>query len=519
MGKVQTIPIKDAFSWWLIDWYGRNKIPTNYSSYLRNARIENKALTVRKWYKTIVTDTVSTHVRGIKGNSIQNKLVCASNSKLKLINLTTNTVSDIGSIGTDTNVNIFNHWKYSIILTWVSKPYVYDGTTLTLLTTTAPDENVLIWVPFSWFTVVAGNKAATYNNIYFSRPVTIANPEYAYDWVWSGSEKRNMQSKVLWLTSSLNNLFIFCQDTIEYTNKDSLSTIWWTFSFYSSPIWDWDQLLNYRCAATANDRAFYITKNMTWKTINYVPWTIDPAIGSLSDRPLVSIKNLLQTKLAEDQTDSFMIRKDDLICWYGKSANSTIIDIGIIYDITNDIFLVDDNIYYSCMTKFNGLFYAGSYLNWDLIQDDINHDDDWGLTPFRYKTMVINFGNPLKRKLFKGRELAWELNKETYLEIDTIIDSNIISNEIIDGSKFIPDIWWLWIGWAPIWWQPIGWALNATDELTPFERVADDWMINIKGKNILLDIKNTWIGWRFYCDFLAMILTPIGTYTLSDKWD
>jgi len=653
MGKVQTIVIKDAFSWWLIDGYGRNKLPTNYSSYLRNARIDNKALTVRKWYKTLIENAEGTNVKWIIGNSIQNKLLCVNDSKLKEINLNNNTLTDLGNIGIDTKVNMFNHGKFVIILTWTNKFYVYDGNTfiegsvytpaklvsswiiitstdlnlwkgitnwefsvnidgtqrnitwlnfsgassftqiadiiqtairavtwgtetfimnaidstywtftlsssnttssssvsfLTPVTgwtwtdmswvwanpyslrmnegrwiqqlasmTFMPQCEAIIGVPFSWFTVIAGNTPDTFNNIYFSRPVTPTNPERAYDWTWTGSEKRNMQSKVLGMVSSLNNLFIFTSDTIEYTNKDSLSTLWGTFSFYSSPIGEGDQLLNYRCTTTANDRAFYITKDMTWKTLNYIPWTIDPAIGSLSDRPLVSIKNLLQNKLSEDQEDSFMVRKDDLIFWYGKSLGSTIIDIAVIYDITNDVFLVDDNIYYSCMTKFNWLYYGWSYLNWNIIQDNVNYDDDNLLTPFRYKTVVINFWNPVKRKLLKWRELAGELNRETKLQINTSIDNNSVSSSTINGEYYLKDISGLGIGWVPIGGSPIGWDIIITDILSPFEKVSDDGNINLKGKSVLLEIINTGIGWRFYLDFLAFILTPIWNYTLSDK--
>jgi hypothetical protein len=168
-------------------------------------------------------------------------------------------------------VNMFNHGKYTIILTGVGKWWVYDGTTLTQIIN-VPDENCIIGVPYTGFTIIAGNKATSNNTIYFSRPVTTANPEYAYDWTGTGSEKRDMKSRVLGMTAGLNNLYIFCQDSIEYVNKDSLSSVWGTFSFFSSPIGQWDQILNRNMCITANDKWFYMTKNFTIKSVNYIQW-------------------------------------------------------------------------------------------------------------------------------------------------------------------------------------------------------------------------------------------------------
>jgi len=527
MAKKQIIPIKDSFSKWLIDWHGRNKLPTNFASYIRNARIENKAITIRKWSNTLIEDATWTHIRWITANATQGKILCASNSKLREVNLTAKTLDDIWSIWTDADVTIFNHGKYTIILTGIGKPYVYDGNTLfqlwsssylsayltswdaptTVLATwtavtdwtftitidwvarnitwlnfsiatsmswiasiiqakirtvtswketvifnnnnkfvissaihtvssaitvtsatgswtdiswawatafldcetwrwtvtasaviNAPEINPIIGTAYSWFTVIAGNTDATNNFIYFSRPVVPTNPERAFDWIWSLSENRNMQSKILWLCSSLNNLFIFTQNTIEYVGKDSLASIWSTFSFYSSPIGDWDQLLNRNCVASANDKVFYLTKDFTIKSLNYVQGTIDPAIWQLSDRPLLSIKNFLETQLNDTQTSAFCIRKDDKIEWHLRSYNSVINDIVVVYDITNDSWLIDNDKFYSCMVKYDAKYYAWSYLNSNIILDDFEYSNDIIWIPFRYDTVAVSFGNPLLRK-------------------------------------------------------------------------------------------------------------------------
>tara|TARA_R110000868_G_scaffold254939_2_gene511499 strand:- start:1075 stop:1245 length:171 start_codon:yes stop_codon:yes gene_type:complete len=49
-----------------------------------------------------------------------------------------------------------------------------------------------------------------------------------------------------------------------------------------------------------------------------------------------------------DQTDSFgyYLPENDLIKWFVKSINSTFNDVCIIYDVSKDAFLIDDNKYF-----------------------------------------------------------------------------------------------------------------------------------------------------------------------------
>lgn len=516
MAKKQVIPIKDAFAKGLIDGFGRNKLPTNFAQYIRNARIENKAMSIRLWSQTVVEDATGTHIRWISSNSTYNKIICASNSRLKSVNLTTAALVDIGAIGTDAEVSIFNHWAYSIILTWISKPYIYDWTTLTLLTTTSPDVNPIIWETFSWFTVIVGNTTATENFIYFSRPVTPTNPTYAYDWVWSWAESRNMQSKILWVKSSLNNLFIFTENTIEFVGKDSLSSVWGTFSFYSSPIGEWDQLLNANCIVTANDKVFYMTKDFTIKSVNYVQGTIDPAIGQLSDRPLLSIKNFLWTQLNATNTTAFAIRKEDKVERHVRSYDSTLNNLVVVYDITNDSRLIDDDKYFSCMTKYNSNFYAGSYLNSNIIQDETWNSNDNIWIPFACHTVAVNFGNPLLRKFFKWWILAWMINYDAVINIDTVVDWFVVSTDTIYGSDYSTSAG-MWIWSTPIGWTPIGGDLWVqTNALVPFEKINNQWNVNVKWKNIYMKITCNQPNARFYLDYLAYILSPIGNVELGD---
>lgn len=653
--RTQLIPIKEAFAKGLIDGHGLNKVPANFAVYSRNHRVLNGSTTTKKGYITRVSDDNGTHIRDIIGNSVTNKLLCCSDSKLKEVDLTNWVLNTIGSIGVDVDVNFINHWKHSIVLTGIGKPRVYDWTTLKQLTgltynpafltgwlnatrdiavwsainngsfditingvlrnvtginfawvtsmddvalkiqtairaltsstetvtwditnrliiksanvtstsaitvtatnwagtdisgtaqyltsgtyymacaatwgigivtnatlSDAPNINPIIGVSFSWFTVIAGNTPESYNFIYFSAPVTPTNPERAYDWIYNWAENRNMWSKVLGMVAGLNNLYIFTQNTVEFVGKDSLATVGSNFSFYSSPIGEWDQLINMDCAVTANDKAFYLTKNFVIKTLNYILGTTDPAVGELSDRPLLSIRNFLDVQLSDNQDDAFAMRKDDKIYWYLKSADSPINNIALVYDVTNDNWYVDDSIYYANMTKFNWKYYAGSCLNSDIIEDDSGYDMDWDGIPFIYKTPNLNFGDPVNRKFFKWWELAGEINLETELTVNTIIDWFVIDSKTIYGKDYVP--YWIWvssIGTFPIGWQPIAGStdMSISGDLAPFEVVNKHWNINLKGKQLQLEFISNQPNSRFYLDYLAFMVQPIGNYQLQD---
>lgn len=515
MAQTSDIPIKDSFSKWFIDGHGKNKVPANFAVYSRNQRVENGATTLRRWFRTLVSDSSGTHIRGITANSMQWNILCCSNSNLKKVNLTTMTLDTVWSIGTDVDINMFNHGKYTIMLTWIGKWWVYDGTTLQQIVN-VPDENCIIWCPFAWFTVIAGNKANTSNFIYFSRPVTPTNPEYARDWTGSWSESRNMGSKVLGMEVWLNNLYIFTQNTVEYVGKDSLASVWGTFSFFSSPIGEWDQLLNMNMAVTANDKAFYMTKNFTVKTLNYVAGTVDPSIWQLSDRPMLSIRNFLETQLNDNQDWAFAQRKGDNIFWYLRSINSPIIDIALVYDLTNDNFYIDDDIYYSCMVSYDGKYYAGSYLNSDILEDDVGYDVDSQGIPFEYITPQLDFGNPVKQKLFKWWSLAWEINFEAKITVETIIDWFVVASETIEGSDLLEaNISWLWS--SPIGALPVGWSYVDLDGgLVWFESRNKQGNVNLKGYNIQLRITSDLPWARFYLDYLSFQVKPIGNTKLQN---
>jgi hypothetical protein len=57
-------------------------------------------------------------------------LLVATEGKLKEVDFVDVELDDIGDLSSDCDVTMFNHGKYTIILTGESEPYVYDSNTL-----------------------------------------------------------------------------------------------------------------------------------------------------------------------------------------------------------------------------------------------------------------------------------------------------------------------------------------------------------------------------------------------------
>lgn len=510
------VNIDKAFSKWFVQGKGRNKIGAEYALFLQNGRIENWSTTARKWSLTRVTDTSWTFIRAIAWNDISGKLVCASAGKLKEVNLTTNALVDIGSIWADAKTTIFTHWKYHIILVEGQTPYYYDGTTLSQVvdgTAIETGEKPTIWTAFSWFTVVVGS--VNKNRLYISRPITLANPEYAADRKGTNSENITTQSEVVWIVGTMNNMFVFTKKSIEYMDKNSISTIGWVASLYLNLIWEWDELLNSNCVVGANNQCFYMTKDFRIKTINYIGWTIDTAIWELSDREMLNIVWFLDFQLNDDQPNAFGIRKKDQIHWHLRSSTSTINDIVLIYDITHDSWLLDTNKFYSSISKFNNKYYAWSVLSSNIIEDETWNDDDGEGIPYEYISQSISFWNPVMEKNFQGFEIAGAVNGLANITIDVLIDEETIGSINIAWSEYFTGE--EWIGNEPIGGEPVAWRI-LQETLAPFTKVADHGIVMLDWKSIKLIIKESTPWSIFYLDYLAFFLKPRGNYQLADKF-
>lgn len=648
----QTVDIKEFWKKMLYSSLGRNNIPAWYLSISKNARIVDNTITKRRWYKTIVEASIDWFNQWITHN--WDLFVCADN-KLYLVDLDVWTLTNKGSLDTADMYNFINYWKYLIILTWVSKPYVYNTTTwilfklgndsyqpaylmswmyptkvvttrkavtdwsfnitidwtarsitwlnfssiwtmddvcnviqvwiraltswfetvifnhqnrfvisswnttstsaITVTSATwswtdiswawttsfldseswhwyvtekvnmdAPNVNPLIWEKFTWFTFIVGNTKDTENVLYISRPITLDNPERCYDWVWDNSEQITFDSKILWLSSTMNQLFIFTEKRIEYIGKDSLQTIGDSATLVSTPVWDWGKLANYRCPIAAWDKILYLTKTNSINTLNFVPWTVDPWIWTLTDQPAFKITQYLNN-LEDDQSNAFgyFDESTKMANWFLRTKNSLYNDTILIFDVQNNTWTTDTKKYFNDVTVVDKNIYVGSALSNNIIQDNIWLNDDSNAIEFEIQDTDIALGT-IKEKMFQWWEVSGWLNKLTNLEFKTIIDDKESWLNYIRWTEYYTDalsepLPWE-ISWTTIAWTAIGWLQGDYDDsaLVQFDKTLDHSYIYKRGKRIKRKISENSYWSDFYLDWYAIFADVTGNIELTDKF-
>jgi len=200
------------------------------------------------------------------------------------------------------------------------------------------------------------------NILYISRPVTLTNPEYAYDFTWTGSQQIVYNEKITSLKSTQNGLYIFLETRLEFLWANSLQNVAWSATFISTPVWEWSAPISNKCIVGSWDTLFRISKNLQVQTVNYQAWILNPIIWELSARPIVWIKEFLTT-ISMDQPNSFWFynENDKTIQFFIRSAWSLFNDYVLVYDLVNDTWNIDTNKNYNGMVKIGYGYYLYSY--------------------------------------------------------------------------------------------------------------------------------------------------------------
>lgn len=498
----------------------RNKIPAEYLSISQNARIKDWCITKRLGQKTKVTfSEIDWEIQGITYNK---DLLVVMWWSLYTVDMTTREADEVWEVWADDIVHFINYWKYTTILTWISKPYVYDWTTLTLLTTQCPDVNPKIGNTYAWFTFIVWNTDATKNILYISMPITPTNPENAYNRTGTNAEQRTFDTNILWLEGTLNKEFIFTENRVEYIWKDSLQTIWESGTLISTPIGDWGILASQDWIWAAWDKIFYITKDNTINTIWYAQGTIEPSIGILTDEPSFLITKYI-SNLDADQSnckcyfDNFW----KTIHRFLRTINSPYNDTSLIYDLKNKTRTTDTNKYYNWITFIWNKKYAWSAINCSILEVDVWLNDDKAPIEFRIDDTDAALWS-LDEKIFSWRKTSGWLNRQTNLEFNTLVDDNVENLETVSWEDYFEtsiseETGWIWdqeIWWTAIWWL----ESELPEDFIQFDKTLDHWNLYVRGKRIKRSITENSLDSYFYLDYYTITAKPTGNIQLNDKF-
>ena len=402
-----------AFTKWFIGWYNQINVPASYSTYLRNCRIENESIIMRDGYRAYTSLWRLGKYRKLKNVWWQLYALLQPNgsTRVKLYHLLPNNYYDLWNIGRDTDfdvkdeVDIVAVWDMAIVLwkkhrpqysiNWQPADDIDDQKMVNIDWWTAIDENFssCMWAFYSGFvfineiqkkewsrtdpdtgTTITGVDYEKTNRVVLSHEVNMDTDdrrENARDF----SAQRDADdleipykivcpTTVTWIVGTMQNLYIFCEDSIQYLDQSILQEYATNKTLRSVPIANWYELNNHHLCTAAGNFVFFFSRDKHIRTIGYTSGIYDPQIADLTDTEF-GIQRWINDNIADDQSEGFAFfnKKDQTVefhltskkayarvFWEGRKVVN---DITLVRDLQHQSWLIDTWKYFGAMENFN----------------------------------------------------------------------------------------------------------------------------------------------------------------------
>lgn len=506
------------FSWGFVGAYGIHVIPFQYCVDGRNRRVVNWATVPRAWYYAISENPESITQKKIRWLVSNTNLYTVCNQKFWEVNTETWswTEKSTTDFSNDVETNVVTYGKYTICLTWDDYPFVYDrvADTRTKLTSSNIEAWSVprFWTRFAYWTYVVWwwNKK---NVLYISRGVTTANPEYAYDWVWTWSEKLELPSNIEWIASNKEYLFLFLEDEVRFLTTQSLASVGSFTNTYTTPLaWE-NRPASQRSIVVADNFVFFLTKNNEIASVNYTPWVTADPVSVISNKWDQNIQRLLR-KLDSDQSNSFgyFHKEKWLVKWHVRTKWEPINNIVIVYDVVNKQFYIDNNKYFGCWVKHNWNYYCGNDSVAFIYIDETGKDDDgWPIKWYREWWYWSPWDKSMRTE-YREVGIWWQIDETTTITLKVKVDGFTEKTEDISWEDVLATGQWSYSHWEYAYGQT-----PSIDVVRPFEKVISPWNLRARGKliNARVERNGKWLD--FALSWLWVWYIPLNDTDKADK--
>ena len=496
-----------------------NTIPDEYLDLAQNVRIYDWGIWARPGKQILVNSPLWTNNKG--GFTMNSKLFQITNSKIYEIDTTTGAQTEKATLWYDafTDVEVYGT-NIAIITSPGQVPKLYDWVTTVSTITTVPAWNTGIVEYCRNFSFITKD-----NILYISRPITATNPEYSYDWTGSWSQNITYDSKIIWLKGTMNGLYVFLENKIEYLGANSLQNVSWSATFISTPLGEGAAPISNTCIAASGDKIFYISRNLKIQTVNFIQGASNPSIGELSARPVVWIKDLLlQVSTVQPTAFAYFNENFNIIEFHCRTIWSMFNERVIIYDMINDTWSIDTGKNYNYIVKYGFDYYGFSDINSSIYKNDVGFSDNWTPIATKIKTWWYNAWSILQ-KIFGGFYTSGAIWFLTELEYNVFVDWESVFTDVIAWSELentefqINTVSWLWeLSWIELSWEPVAWYLSYESQRTTFDRIADIWRIYSSGKRISVEISSSSQIQDFIIDMIWFAYEPSNFTDIPDKF-
>lgn len=393
--------------------------------------------------------------------------------------------------------------------------------------TTAPSTHVVDGVVSAVYTPAVTDAIIEYcrsysflggtNVLYISQPITALNPENSYNFFGRTSQNITYDSNIAGLKWTMNWLYVFTESKVEYLGANSLQNVAGAAAFISTPLGQWAAPINNLCIAADGDTIYYISKNLHVQKISYMNGTNATEMWELSARPVIGIRELLNTVSTVQPTAYAEYNENDkTIQFHVRTVWSGFNNIAIIYDIINDTWNVDTGKNYNYIVKAWAIYYGFSDVNTSIYTDDVGFSDAG--VPIDFKIISNNFNqhSPMQ-KMYGGFYATWGIGALTTIDYAASIDQeDVFADSVVGDASGLPNAWE--IGGSAIGDEPIGWELIYTTSLVPFDRIADVGRMYKAGKRIQITISSASQIQDFILDGLGIFFEPTTFSDISDKF-
>lgn len=506
--------LPDIFSKGLCAAYGAS-IPQQYATDMRNFRVKNGVSIPRPGYKKAASQT-GNPVRALASNN--GNLYAVQGGRLRKADFVAGTFSDLGSVAVDQASSCSTYDKYTVVFT-DGTPYVYDGTTLSAVTTFVASSNPRFAVPFANFLWAAGGNSGSSskrNVLYVSRPASPTNPQYCYDWTGSGSDAILCPADILALASTLSRIFIFQDGRIDWIDKSSYTTIGGVTTFFRNPLALGDKVASKDCAVAAGDKLFYMTDRKRIRTVGYAVGVDQPEIGDLSEDPAVGIQLWLDRNLSDDQSGAFgwYDQANRLVKFHVRSRTSAFNDLVVSWDMVNKTFVVDGNKLFGAAVNHLGSSYAGSSVNGDVYRDEFGGDDD-GSPIVGYRVSAPLFlGADATYKVWNGCKLTGTIGQQSSFTQLIMVDGRAVDQSDVDYSTAI--LGGAQVGGSPIGQNPVGGPVG-TQQSKPFLKDRTRGYVDAVGRALSVRHSFNDVNPVFSLDTLETVEKPSSYFELNES--
>jgi hypothetical protein len=497
--KAKNISPEAVFSWGYCDNTQSLFLKDQYSPYLINARLDWQSTIIRPWHSLFATLTAWSYPKGIwsylRADPANDVLVVRHNKDAdeKLVTIAEDgTVTNINTaalIASDNRMFFQNVWDVIYCMNGVDFFGKLSGTTYS-----NPSTWVASFAPA--FSVVFGGShwasgwSANSNKVYKS---VADNYE---DFNGTGSDTFTFSEQIVGLSANLQSLFYFTKNTISVTGVGDITDTAWTLTYATRSLNVKEWAVNNSSIVEVWDATYFLSssnaimKIARWQSINWFE------VIDLSTRKY-SWVNTLMDSLDKDQEDSFWVYLPDvwLIKWYLKSSWASFNDVCVVYDMTKDAFLIDNNKPFYDSVFFKGYTYAVSMIEPKVYQDEVNQDDEDTWIEFEYWTKEFYLSEPTYKKILWEARTLLDINELVELTQEIWVDWWLVDTKVITSANYEAIFWGIWIdaiGVHPVWmsWDSISWDSDY-QEITI---LRTKWNLNVKWKKI---------QFRFYNSSLA----------------